>query len=101
MKVLEGLVEIAEQNQKRMAFAAMMEKEYDAEGLELYHAYMIEGCTESNGKLYNSYGKILSKDLVDDLYYCNQTSDGEDSYYGTCYYYSGEIGKFIAVPFEI
>ncbi len=71
------------------------------EVLNFERAYLISGCAERGGHLYQGGARLDNGGLVDDLYYCCQhTGYCEDDYYGMLYFKTNVPGQFVAVPFE-
>ncbi len=103
MKIYPELRRIAGYN---AAITRLVEKLADkldvAEGLNLGGAYLISGCVERGGHLYEGGVRLDNGGLVDDLYYCEQhTWYCEDDYYGTLYFKTNVPGQFVAVPFDM
>lgn len=102
MIVIPEIKKIAGAMDKVKRLADKIESKFDLEGLDLYAAYLIDGCTERNGHLYRNGDRIDRDGLVDDLYYCTQyTGYCEDDFYGTLYFKTNVPGQFVAVPFSM
>lgn len=102
MKIIPELKKIAGLNAKIHRLAVIVQEKLDCEGLAIEAAYLISGCKEKNGHLYQDGGQLDNYGLVDDLYYCNQhTGYCEDYFYGTLYFKTDVPGQFVAIPFEM
>lgn len=79
-----------------------LNKETDLTGVWWNGAYLVSGCTEKRGHLYQDGCRLDNCGLVDDLYYCDQhTGYCEDDFHGTLYFKTNVPGQFVAVPFEM
>ena len=102
MIILPEIKKIAGAVAKIDRLSNRLEKETDLAGVWWNGAYLVSGCTEKNGHLYQSSGRLDNCGLVDDLYYCDQhTGYCEDDYHGTLYFKTNVPGQFVAVPFEM
>ena len=102
MKIIPELKKIACLNDKIKRLVGIVGKKIDADGMGLESAYLISGCKEKNGHLYQDGGRLDNSGLVDDVYYCNQhTGYCEDCFYGTLYFKTDVPGQFVAVPFDM
>ena len=85
---------------ERLAEKVLMKM--DVDGLDFKNAYLIDGCKEKGGHLIQGGVALDNVGLVDDLYYCDQsTGYCEDDFYGTLYFKTNVPGQFVAVPFEM
>lgn len=74
----------------------------DLDGLDFHSAYLIEGCKEKGGHLFRRGVRLDNSGLVDNMYYCDQTTGYlEDDFYGTLYFKTNVPGQFVAVPFAM
>ena len=102
MNIYPELKKIAGANAKIIRLIEQLGQKIDVEGLDFSSAYLIEGCTERKGHLYQDGGRLDNYGLTDDNYYCSQyTGYCEDDYYGTLYFKTNVPGQFVAVPFHL
>ena len=102
MNIYPELKKIAGANAKIVRLAEKVSGKLAAEGLDYASAYLITGCSEKNGHLYQDGGRLDNYGLVDDDYYCRQyTGYCEDDYYGTLYFKTNVPGQFVAIPFHM
>lgn len=74
----------------------------DTDGFEFSSAYLVSGCTERGGHLYQGGARLDNCGLVDNDYYCEQhTGYCEDDYHGTVYFKTNVPGQFVAIPFDM
>lgn len=100
MKVYPEVKKIAALNHKMQVLCEKLNEKIDCDGLNLTNAYLISGCSEKNGHLYQDGKKLDNSGPVDNEYYCKQyTGVCEDDFYGTMYFKTDVPGQFIAVPF--
>lgn len=82
--------------------AERLKEKIDTDGMDYERSYLVSGCKEKNGHLYQHGDRLDNCGLVDDLYYCSQhTGYCEDDFYGTLYFKTNVPGQFVAVPFEM
>ena len=102
MNIYPELKQIAGANAKIYRLAQKFAERLDVEGLDFSGAYIINGCSEKNGHLYQEGERLDNCGLVDDDYYCSQyTGYCEDDYYGTLYFKTNVPGQFVAIPFHM
>lgn len=102
MRIIKELKKIAGLNDRIGHLAKMLDHKIDTDGLILQSAHLISGCRERNGHLYQDGERLDNSGLVDDTYYCDQsTGYCEDHYYGMLYYKTDVPGQFVAVPFDM
>lgn len=102
MIVFPEFKKIAGKNAAIERLAKKLSMKMDVDGLYFDRAYLIEGCKEEGGHLLHGGVALDNAGLVDDLYYCNQsTGYCEDDYFGTLYFKTNVPGQFVAVPFEM
>lgn len=102
MNIYPELKKIAGANEKISKLIEKLQSKIDCDGLMLENAYLVSGCQEKNGHLYQGGGRLDNSGLVDDDYYCCQhTGYCEDYFYGTLYFKTNVPGQFVAVPFEM
>lgn len=100
MIVIPEIKKIAGANDKIMRLSKTIGEKIDADGLDFFHAYFVNGCKEKNGHLYQGETQLDRDGLVDNLYYCEQyTGYLEDDFHGTLYFKTNVPGQFVAVPF--
>lgn len=79
-----------------------LEEELGVDGLEYQEAYLLSGCREENGHLYQGGMRLDNFGLVDDSYYCEQHSYFfEEGFHGALYFKTDIPGQFVGVPFEM
>lgn len=102
MIILPEIKKIAGAVAKIERLSEQLDKKTDLTGIGWGCAYLVSGCSEKNGHLYQSGGRLDNHGLVDDLYYCDQhTGYCEDDFHGTLYFKTNVPGQFVAVPFEM
>ena len=102
MNIYPELKQIAGATAKIGRLAQKVNERLDVEGLDFSSAYIINGCSEKNGHLYQDGERLDNYGLVDDDYYCSQyTGYCEDDYYGTLYFKTNVPGQFVAIPFHM
>lgn len=102
MIILPEIKKIAGAVAKIDRLSDRLNKETDLAGVWWNGAYLVSGCTEKRGHLYQDGGRLDNCGLVDDLYYCDQhTGYCEDDFHGTLYFKTNVPGQFVAVPFEM
>lgn len=102
MIILSEIKKIAGAVAKIDRLSNRLEKETDLTGAWWNGAYLVSGCTEKKGHLYQSGRRLDNGGLIDDLYYCDQhTGYCEDDFHGTMYFKTNVPGQFVAVPFEM
>ena len=102
MIVIPEIKKIAGAMKKIERLIERCERQFDCDGLDFRSAYLIDGCAERNGHLYQNGDQIDRDGLVDDLYYCTQyTGYLGDDFYGTLYFKTNVPGQFVAVPFAM
>ena len=102
MNIYPELKQIAMANAKRNRLAEKVTARLDVDGLDLSSAYIINGCSEKDGHLYQNGVRLDNSGLVDDDYYCRQYAGycGDD-FYGTLYFKTNGPGQFVAIPFQM
>lgn len=105
MIVIKSLKKMAGLNDKRERLGEKIRQEMinvDPDGLEIESAYLVSGCKEKDGHLYQDGGRLDNGGLIDDTYYCCQhVGYCGDDYYGTLYFKTDVPGQFVAVPFQM
>lgn len=102
MTIFPEMKKIAGLNAAIERLAKKLSMKMDVDGLYFDRAYLIEGCKEKRGHLFQGGATLDNSGLVDDLYYCYQiTGYCEDDFYGTLYFKTNVPGQFVAVPFEM
>lgn len=102
MNIYPELKQIAGANSKIGRLAQKITERLDVEGLDFSRAYIINGCSEKNGHLYQDGGRLDNCGLVDDDYYCSQyTGYCGDDFYGTLFFKTNVPGQFVAIPFQM
>lgn len=102
MTIIPELKKIAGLNAKIKRLAGIVAEKVDASGMGLESAYLISGCKEKNGHLYQDGVRLDNSGLVDDVYYCDQhTGYCEDYFFGTLYFKTDVPGQFVAVLFDM
>lgn len=102
MNVYKEIKQIAMANSRVKSLATLFAEKFDCDGLDLESAYLIHGCREKNGHLYQNGDRLDNGGLVDDDYYCHQiTGYLGDDFYGTIYFKTNVPGEFVAVPFSM
>lgn len=102
MIVIPEIKKIAGMNEKIIRLGNIIANKMDADWLDFQNAYLVNGCKERNGHLYQGDSRLDNDGLVDDLYYCCQyTGYCEDDFYGTIYFKTNVPGQFVAVPFSV
>lgn len=102
MQIYPEMKKIAGLNAAIERLAKKLSMKMDVDGLYFYQAYLISGCKEEGGHLFHGGVALDNAGLVDDLYYCNQsTGYCEDNYFGTLYFKTNVPGQFVAVPFDM
>lgn len=104
MNVYKEIKQIAMANSRVQRLATLFAEtgKIDCDGLVLEAAYLIHGCREKNGHLYQNGDRLDNYGLVDDDYYCHQmTGYLGDDFYGAIYFKTNVPGEFVAVPFAM
>ena len=102
MNIYPELKKIAGANAKIERLAEKFSEKLDIDGLAVAGAYLVNGCSEKNGHLYQNGHRLDNHGLVDDDYYCRQfTGYCGDDYYGTLYFKTNVPGQFVAIPFQM
>jgi hypothetical protein len=104
MQIIHELKRIAAANAKRDYWIKQLELsgKVEMDDLHIESAYLIDGCKEKNGHLYQNGWCLDNSGLVDDQYYCYQTQGyHEDDFYGTLYFKTNVPGQFVQVPFHM
>lgn len=101
MKIYPEIKKIAGMNDAVKRLGEKLSEKIDCEGLGLERAYLVTGCKERGGHLYQDGVRLDNHGLVGGDYYCDQhTGYCEDDYYGTLYFKTNVPGQFVAVPFS-
>ena len=102
MIIYPELKKIAGMNAAIEGLAAKLSQKMDVEGFDFCSAYLIDGCKEKQGRLFKDGLALDNSGLVDDLYYCAQTTGySGDDFYGPLYFKTNVPGQFVAVPFAM
>lgn len=101
MKIYPELKKIASCCDKIERLSEKLSNKFDADGMNLFGAQLLSGCTEKNGHLYQNGRCLDNCGLQNEEYYCQQHAGYcEDYYYGTLYFKTDVPGQFVSVPFE-
>lgn len=102
MVIYPEFKKIAGMNAAIERLAQKLSMKMDLDGLNFKEAYLISGCKEEKGHLIHAGVALDNAGLVDDLYYCDQsTGYCEDNFFGTLYFKTNVPGQFVAVPFDM
>lgn len=101
MRVYPEFKKVAGACEKIRKLGETLSAKFDVDGLNLFEAQLLFGCTEKNGHLYQNGRRLDNCGLQNDEYYCEQHAGYcEDYYYGTLYFKTNVPGQFVSVPFE-
>lgn len=101
MIILPEIKKIAGAVAKIDRLSNRLEKKTDLTGVWWNGAYLVSGCTEKKGHLYQSGGRLDNCGLVDDLYYCDQHTgyceDENSEVYSDVFYIEADVVCYIVV----
>jgi len=101
-KVSNELLELYNEHNKLESILKELQKENDCfEGVNLNSMQLVEDCTVKGNELWCGNKKLAKDGLVDDLYFCNQsTGYCEDDYYGYLYFPIDNVGTYLKMYYE-
>lgn len=100
MIIIPEIKKIAGCRDKIKRLSDLVSQKIDTDDLYFEFSYLVSGCRERDGHLYQGEAQLDNDGLVDDLYYYDQhTGYLEDDFYGTLYFKTNVPGQFVAVPF--
>lgn len=100
MIIIPEIKKIAGCRDKIKHLSDLVSQKIDTDGLDFESAYLVSGCRERDGHLYQGGVRLDTDGLVTDLYYCNQyIGCYGGTFYGMLYFKTNVPGQFVAVPF--